>query len=179
MLTEQEVNKIFSWRPYREDWIVDRNEKEDNIKTYYGNLIHGFNHNKVFSSYFSQDGGLGNYLEFICYPDEHRIYEGNAILACVSLCAPVAAYGQIKLYKRSDSIGSSGLFRADQTGIISDDSLTEIEEEVRKILVNQKLILLDKEFASKPLPKEVAENLKRENLNQGNQYLHGIFQITD
>jgi len=29
--TEEELNRIFSWRPYRQDWPVDRNQKEDNI----------------------------------------------------------------------------------------------------------------------------------------------------
>lgn len=33
MLTETEIERIFSWLPYREDWPIDRNEREDNIQT--------------------------------------------------------------------------------------------------------------------------------------------------
>jgi len=75
---------------------------------------------------------LGNYLEFICYPNGHTNYEGNAVIVCVSLCSPVAAYGQITFSKRVDFIGWGNLFRPNEIGIISDNSLNEIETEVEK-----------------------------------------------
>jgi hypothetical protein len=88
MLTDQEINKIFSWQPYRDDWAIDRNQKNDNISSYYGNLINYLTKNSSFDTYYSEDGGLGNYLDFICYPKGYITYEGNAILVCISLCAP-------------------------------------------------------------------------------------------
>jgi hypothetical protein len=179
MLTEQEVNKIFSWLPYRESWTVDRNQIDDNINGYYGDLISRLTQNLLFDTYYSEDGGLGNYLEFICYPKGHDTYQGNAIIVCISLCAPFAAYGQTTFSKMLDSIGSGGLFSADKIGDISDDSLTNIEKEVKTLLYKHNLTLLDKEFASKQLPDEVIKALRYENHNDGIKYLHGIFQKTD
>lgn len=179
MLTEQEINRIFSWLPYREDWPVDRNQSNDNIETYYGELIRQITQNKLFDTYYSEDGGLGNYLEFFCYPIGHRTYEGNAVLVCVSLCAPVAAYGQTTMWKTSDSFGWGEMFSPDKVNVISDVGLFEIEKEIQNIFRNHKLTLVDKVFAGRPLPAEVAESLKYENHNEGNQYLHGLFQKTD
>jgi hypothetical protein len=175
MLTDQEVNKIFSWEPYREDWSVDRKQ----VNSGYGDLIKDLTTNELFDTYYSEDGGLGNYLEFICYPGGHKTYNGSAIIVCVSLCSPVAAYGQTRLTKRIDFIGWDGLFSPDKIYVIGDCALTEIVKEVKSILTNQKLILLDKDFVSRPLPVEMAENLLHENHNEGNQYLHGIFQKMD
>ena len=179
MLTEQEVNKIFSWLPYRDSWTVDRNKIDDNINGYYGDLISMLTQNLLFDTYYSEDGGSGNYLEFMCYPKGHDTYQGNAIIVCISLCAPVAAYGQTTFSKMPDSIGWGGLFNADRIGDISDTSLANIEKEVKALLHKHNLTLLDKEFASKQLPDEVIEALRYENHNDGVQYLHGIFQKTD
>jgi hypothetical protein len=179
MLTEQETNKIFSWLPYRNDWPVDRNQRGDNIDRHYGGLINSLTQNKLFDTYYSEDGGLGNYLEFICYPTGHDTYEGNAILVCVSLCSPLAAYGQTTISKGIDFLGWGGLFSPDAIGIISDATLLKIEIDIKEILGRYSLQLLDKDFASRPLPTEVAEHLKHENHNDGNQYLHGLFQKTD
>lgn len=179
MLTEQEVNKIFSWQPYRDNWIVDRNQTDDNIDAYYGDLISKLTQNIFFDTYYSEDGGLGNYLEFICYPKGHDTYNGNAIIVCISLCAPIAAYGQTTFTKMHNFNGWGGLFSADKIGEIPDSSLTIIEEEIKALLLQHNLTLLDKEFARKQLPDEVIEALKDENHNDGIQYLHGIFQKTD
>lgn len=179
MLTEQEVNKIFSWLPYRDSWTVDRNQIADNINSYYGDLISKLTQNSLFDTYFSEDGGLGNYLEFMCYPKGHDTYQGNAIIVCISLCAPIAAYGQTTISKTSDSIGWGGLFSADKIGDITDTSLTSIEKEIESLLFQHNLTLLDKEFASKQLPEEIIDALKYENHNDGTQYLQGIFQKTN
>ena len=177
-LTEEELNRIFSWLPYRQDWPVDRNRKEDNISSYFGVLIDSLTKNKSFDAYYSEDGGYGNYLEFICYPKSNNEYDGNAILVCVSVCAPIAAYGQIRFYKTSNSWGW-GLFSADSAGIISDNQLTEIEKEISAILKTNNLELVDQEFASRSLPEVIVASLKGENHNIGNQYLHGLFQKND
>lgn len=180
MLTEEELNKIFSWLPYRNEWPVNRNEKEDNIIGYYGKLIESITHNNSFETYYSEDGGLANYLEFVCYlssiNDEQEV---NAILVCISLCAPIAVYGQITIYKTSNSFGSSGLFSPNNIGIITDNNLLGIEKEIKNILLYNNLGLLDKELASKLLPLDFFESSEYENHNKGNQYLHGIFQIID
>jgi hypothetical protein len=179
MLTEQELQKVFSWLPYRQDWPVDTSQNDDSIDLYYGDLIKSLTQNRLFDTFYSEDGGLGNYLEFICYPVGHKTYEGNAILVCVSLCSPVASYGQTTLSKGVDFIGWGNLFSPEKAGLISDNSLTEIEKEIKGVLTTQRLTLLDKEFAGRPLPDDVAENLTLENHNKGSQYLHGIFQKTD
>ena len=152
---------------------------DDNIQSYYGELIHNLSNNPSFDTYFAEDGGLGNYLEFFCYPKGHTTYTGYAILVCISLCAPIAAYGQTTLNKQVDSIGWGSLFSPDEMYTITDVSLTSIENEIKSILLRQNLSLLDKDFASRLLPEEVVESLKNENHNDGNQFLHGIFQKTD
>jgi hypothetical protein len=179
MLTEQEANRIFSWQPYRDDWPIDRNQRDDNIEGYYGSLIKYLTQNKLFDTYYSEKGGLGNYLEFFCYPIGSATYKGNAILVCVSLCAPLAAYGQTTFCKGEDFFGWGSLFSPDKIGDISDAKLLEIEKLIRRILEDSHLHLIDNVLASRPLPVEVAENLKYENHNEGRQYLHGLFQKTD
>lgn len=179
MLTDQEVRKIFSWQPYRDNWIVDRNRKDDNINAFYGSVIGKLTSNKLFDTYYSADGGLGNYLEFICHPKGHNTYERCAVMVCISLCAPIAAYGQTTLSKGKNSIGWGGLFSADNIGDITDTALTGIESEIKTILFQHNLSFLDKEFASRQLPEEFVESMKFENHNEGSQYLHGIFQKID
>ena len=179
MLTEQEISKIFSWLPYRDDWPVDRNQREDNIDKRFGELINILTKNKSFDTYYSEDGGLGNYLEFMCYPSGQKEYGGNAILVCISLCSPFAAYGQITIHKKQNSFGWGHMFSPEHAYSITDPTLLEIEKQIRDVLKDSKLYLLDKDFLSRPLPSEVADSLRSENHNEGDQYLHGIFQKTD
>jgi hypothetical protein len=179
MLTDQEVYKIFSWQPYREDWIVDRNQTDDKINSYYGNLIKNLTQHTLFDTHYSEDGGTGNYLEFMCYPGGHREYHGNAILVCVSLCAPYAAYGQITIFKEQHSFGWGYMFSPDKAYKISDVVLKEIEDIIKQILQQNNCHLLNKEFLSRQLPGEVVEDLKHENHNEGTQYFHGLFQKID
>jgi len=178
MLTEKELNKIFSWQPYRSDWPVDRNQKEDNITVYYGGLISQITQNELFNCHYSEDGGLGNYLEFICYPRSLEDYNGGAVLVCVSLCAPIAAYGQITCNKAKHSF-DGGFISPEEVGQIPDAELLPIKTGIDRILTGYNLTLIDKEFACRLLPDEVTENLRRENHNEGNQYLHGLFQKID
>ena len=179
MLTEQELNKIISWLPYREDWVVDRNQTDDNINLYYGELINSVTKNQLFNAYYSEDGGLANYLEFMCYPKVSEEYLGNAILVCVSMCAPFATYGQITISKKQRSFGWGPIFNPEKAYVISDPTLLEIEKSIKVILNHNNVLLLETEFLSRQLPNEVAKTLKTENHNEGIQYLHGIFQKTD
>jgi hypothetical protein len=178
MLTEQELNKIFSWLPYRPDWPEHDNRKIDNVIAYYTDLIKNFTENKLFETYCSQDGGMTNYLEFICYPIGLREYDGPAIMVCVSLYAPVAAYGQTTFHKTNNSKGYK-FITVDSVGLVVATQLKTIENEIVNILKKKSLILIDKDFASKVLPDEVAVNLEHQNLNYGNQYLNGLFQWQD
>ncbi|HUC83240.1 MAG TPA: hypothetical protein VMR70_20180 [Flavisolibacter sp.] len=178
MLKEEEISRIFSWLPYREDWPAGRNQSMDSIKAYHSELTKQLTQNKLFDTYSSEDGGLGNYLEFLCYPIQHHAYEGNCVMVCVSLCAPVAAYGQTTIWKTKDSFGRGEMFNPEKVNLISDVGLYEIEKEIRNILASYRLHLLDKVVVSRLLPAEI-EGLKYENHNEGNQYLHGFFQKTD
>jgi len=177
ILTKEELNKISMWLPYRPDWpIVDRDIGD--TESYYGNMITSLTINALFDTYYSQDGGMTNYLEFICYPKGNEDYDGNAIMVCVSCCAPIAAYGQTTFFKKVNSCGYN-FIDSSMIGVVDDAQLKTIENEILKILSAADLTLIDKEFASKLLPEEIADNIKLENLNQGNQYLHCIFQYND
>jgi hypothetical protein len=68
MLTDQELKKVISWQPYKQDWFVDRNQSDDNVYIYYRRFILEITKNEIFDTKFTEDGGLSNYLEFICYP---------------------------------------------------------------------------------------------------------------
>ena len=65
----------------------------------------------------------------------------------------------------------------ENVGVVDDKELRPVEKEIKSILKTHGLSLIDKEFASKELPKEVSRNLQ--NLNEGTKYLHGLFQWTD
>ncbi|TAM95025.1 MAG: hypothetical protein EPN39_16115 [Chitinophagaceae bacterium] len=123
-------------------WIVDGNQIDNNINSYYADLINKLPQNLLFDTYYAEEGDLGNYLEFICYPKGHDIYHGNAILVCVSLCAPIAVFGQTSLSKSTDYIDWGGLFSAEKIGDIKDTSLTSIENGVKSILFQQSLSML-------------------------------------
>lgn len=179
MLTQHEVNAIFDWQPYRSDWPVDRNIIHDNIEQYYGELIRALTTDPSFETYYSEDGNMGNYLEFFCYPPVDGRYDGNAVIVTVSLCAPVGAYGQSSFFKDQKTIAWGGLFPPEKINEISDGSLKAIEHRIKELLNKHQVTLLDKDFVCQPLPDEIAEALRYENHNTGSQFLHGIFQKTD
>src|SRR5439155_4788196 len=135
---------------------VDRNKVNDNINSYFGDLIKSLTQNKSFDTYYSEDGGLGNYLEFICYPSGHRTYQGNAILVCVSVCSPFVVYGQITIFKEQNSFGWGQMFIPEKAYEISDSTLIEIENSIKLIIKDNDLHLLDPEFLSRDLPSEFA-----------------------
>ena len=179
MLTQKEFNNIFNWMPYRDDWSIDRNPTNEEIKSYYGNLISDLSENLLFSTYYSQDGGMGNYLEFICYPLGNDLYDGNAIMVCISLCAPIAVYGQTRLIKFNQTDYGWNFLSVDFVGIVLDENLKEIESKIKQILSIHNINEIDKEFASRSLPTEMIDDTNYENLNTGNQYLNGLFQHID
>ena len=143
MLTEHEINKVFLWLPYRETWTVDKTKRN------YNDLIQDFTDNEHFETFYSQDGGMTNYLEFFCYPVLHNGGKMNAVIVCVSLYAPTACYGQTTIHYINSRSVEHEFLKIENVGIIVD----------------------------KQLLSDVAENM--ENLNEGNKYLHGLFQWTD
>lgn len=192
-LTEEELQKIFSWRPYRPDWPIDRDAIPDYISERYGELISSLTRHPSFDCYYSEDGSMGNYLGFYCYPQGYNEYEGGALSVCISLCAPIAAYGETTLYKSPQltgvggqltgvggpSTGVGGLFSAERVGMVRDERLKEIEAHVVGILEKNGLSLIDPAFAGRPLPAYLVDDPHYENLNNGRQVLHGIFQLID
>jgi hypothetical protein len=174
MLTERELNKIFSWLPYRNDWPINPSEKENNLENYYGSLIYRFTNHGSFNVYESQDGSMSNFLEFICYPRQD-LYNGNAIIVYISLCAPVACYGQTQFF-RNEKYSGHNFLKPESVGIVNDEQLKLIEEEIIDILKDNDLELISKEFANRSLPQEIVDKMKNTNLNFGDRYLHGLFQ---
>jgi hypothetical protein len=176
MLTEQELNKIFSWLPYRSDWPVDRTREEDDIEKYFESLLSSFRNSENFNVYEPQDGGKSNYLEFICYPME-ELYNGNAIAVYISLCAPVACYGQTQFF-RNEKYSGHNFLKAEMVGVVKDDHLKNMEDEIVDILNQNQFNLISHEFANRPLPPVVVDKMKN-NLNFGDKYLNGLFQWMD
>ena len=177
MLTAQELNKIYSWLPYRNDWPINPREKEDNIETYYGSLIYRFTHHGSFNCYNPQDGSTSNFLEFICYPRQD-LYKGNAIAVYISLCAPFGCYGQTQFFTNEKYSGHNFL-KPEMVGIVTDKELRPIEEEVIDILKDNDVKLISQEFTNRELPQDIIDKMKNTNLNKGDRYLHGLFQCHD
>lgn|GEM_PF-3696273 len=179
-MTEQELHSIFFWLRDRTGWpeyYVDRGER---VSSEFSDLIETFTNNPLFRTIFGNDGSDGNYLEFICFPKGGRIYQAEAIIVYASICAPVAAYGQIFLDMTSSiEYGTQygmGRFKPESVGIITDQGLVHIEKEIKAILKRFNFEIIDNEFASKLLPTEVDNYLRSGDAYRGNQYLHGIFQ---
>jgi hypothetical protein len=177
MLTDQELNRIFSWLPYRSDWPANGNQIEGNIENYFGPLLSTFRNNEIFKAYEPQDGGTSNFLEFICYPKED-LYNGNAIAVYISFCAPIACYGQTQFFTNEKYSGHNFL-KPEMVGVVTDENLKTIEEEITAIINDNQLTLINQEFANRILPQEIVDKMKNNNLNFGDKYLHGLFQWMD
>jgi hypothetical protein len=175
ILTDAELNKIINWLPYRNDWPIDRNQIENGIQVYYGELITQFKQNSLFNLYVLHDSGMSNYLEYECYPNGDREYSGPAISVLISLCAPIAAFGQINCVITEKS-ASFGDIIPEEAGVITAPELFPIKSEIIKILTSKSIGILEKKFLSQTLPKELSDQIF---FPLGDQYLHGIFQMED
>jgi hypothetical protein len=174
MLTEKEIQKVFAWEPYRDDWPVNRNERHDNIQGYFGNLISTFLDNLNFNCIQMETGGMSNYMDFMCYRKGERSYSGHGILVLVNLCAPIAAYGITQINVDEKSWGNNGI-SPEEVGIIKVPELKLIEQDIIQILVDSRIEIIDHAFASQTLPKEVYDAL---DLPFSDKYLYGLFQMT-
>lgn len=178
MLSAQEFENIFDWKPYRTDWPVDINLTDQSILAHFGHLIKDMVNNPAFECTQTQAGDITNYLEFLCYPS--NVKDNNldqpGILVCISLCAPLAAYGET-LFKKDKKSFVYAFPAPAQVCVVEDEKLQPIESEIKAILSRHGLELVTTDYASQPLTAEMAANL--DSLNFGNKVLHGLFQWRD
>jgi len=174
MLSENELENVFAWKPYRTDWPLEI-LNEQTILSHFGPLIKDLINNKVFECTQTQAGDLTNYLEFLCYPStvKDNGTDQLGILVCISLCAPVVAYCETVFKKDKKSFVYAFPDPA-QVSNIGHPSLKPIEKELKLILKKYELQIISNEFATQQLPGQMADNLN--SLNFGNKVLHGIFQ---
>ncbi|WDF79861.1 hypothetical protein PQ469_07550 [Mucilaginibacter sp. KACC 22773] len=174
MLTNEELNRILNWLPYRDDWPIDRNKTDDGINIYYGDLVNQFRNNIAFESYITQDGEMSNFIGFLCYLTKSENQQ-NAVLLYINLCAPVAAYGQVSCIINGE-LKSWGFLKSDDTGFVKDTSLTVVEDQIKNILYVNNIAILDKDLLSRPLPRGI---ITGNDFLLGDQLLDGIFQTAD
>ncbi len=178
-LTEEELKRIVSWNPYRKDWPVDRNFRDDKIEEYFGDLMRFFEKNSSFECYVSEDGGISNYLEFILYPNNKGVGKAEAIMLCISLCAPIAAYGVIGIYKEEKSFGW-GSMKAETVGVIESEELKSIEQIFLPLVKRKGIEILNAEEASTEISSDIYNNENCSiSLREGNQLIHALFQLMD
>ncbi len=178
-LSDDELKKIISWQPYRSDWPVDRNSKEDKIEEYFGDVMKFFKTNTSFTTKITEDGGMSNYLEFICYPNDINDGKIDAIMICLSLCAPIAIYGQISGYKEKDTFGWS-FIKSENINLVESEDLKSIEQLLIPELLNKGIKLIETKEARENIPAEIYNNENGSfSLHEGNQLFHAIFQVMD
>ncbi|MFM7855501.1 MAG: hypothetical protein ACKO96_27145, partial [Flammeovirgaceae bacterium] len=167
-LTLDEIKKIGEWKPYRQVWDFNHifsTEDETEIEQHYKKISYAFTDNIHFDCIESQDGGLTNYLEYLCYKPKSSGLEIESIVVYINLNAPIATYGQARMFIQGKDFGLTHP-RVNDLGQIKNDSLKEIETEIKSILTRHGIINLDKEF----LEKELADGLKiKENLLDGDR----------
>jgi hypothetical protein len=180
MLSELELENVFSWKPYRTDWNIslkrsDQNLSDQTILAHFGPLIKEMINNPAFSCTQTQAGDITNYLEFLCYPAsaDKNIPEERGLLVCVSLCAPLVAFGET-LFRKDDKSFAYAFLDPALVGIVHNRNLKVIEQHLHEIISRHKLQVVTSTYASQELPKHLADNL--DSLNFGNKILHGIFQ---
>jgi hypothetical protein len=175
MLSETELENIFSWRPYRPEWPVNRTSLEHSILEHFGALIKDMVNNPVFNCTQTQTGEITNYLEFLCYPSagKSRNLDRTGLLVCVSLCAPVVAYGET-IYKMDSRSFAYAFPDASQLGAVETKNLLPVETELHKIFEKHQLKIVPANYAAEPLPDDMVARL--DSLNFGNTRLHALFQ---
>jgi hypothetical protein len=171
-LTFDEIEKIGKWKPYRLDWPVDRREGQ---RERYGRLIDSFAKNEKFESIQYQEGGMSNFIEFICFPPKAYGLNLEAIDVFINLCAPIATYGQVEFFRQRDGHGLSHP-EAKDLGNVKSENLRDIEKEIRIILSDSDVAILPTQFLDQDLlPGLVIE----ENLLEGQKLFNYLFQWTD
>ncbi len=174
MLSESELERIFAWKPYRAEWPIDRSALEQTVLSHYGSLIKDMVNNPIFDCTQTQTGETTNYLEFLCYPAGNVVNIDRAgVLVCVSLCAPLVAYGET-VYKKDKKSFAYAFPDPSQLNLIETLNLMPVEKELKTIFEKHRLQILPADYAAQPLNKEMAENL--DSLNLGQTKLAALFQ---
>lgn len=176
-LTFDEIWNIGNWKPYRPEWIVDRNlpSEKDGIQERYGRLINSFEASELFETIQYQDGGMSNYLEFICF--KRGSYGDNieAIDVYINLCAPIGTFGQINFFRDNDSYGFNQP-ESNQLGQINSRNLKPIENEIIRLFLENEVTLIEPAFLNSDL--EPTLEIK-ENLLEGEKMFNYLFQWID
>ena len=177
-LTLDEIKKIGEWKPYRQVWDFNHifsTEDETEIEEHYKKIGSAFRDNIHFDCIESQDGGLTNYLEYLCYKPKSSGLEIESIVVFISLNAPIATYGQASMFIQNKDFGLTHP-RVNDLGQTKNESLREIETEINSILTRHGITTLDKEF----LNKELTDGLTiKENLLNGDRLFNYLFQWVD
>lgn len=176
-LTFDEIEKIGKWKPYRPEWPINIGLPfgEGKQLERYERLIHSFTKNEKFETIQYQDGGMSNFIEFICFLPKSQGLNHEAIDVFINLCAPIATYGQVEFFRQRDSHGLNHP-EAKDLGQINTENLNDIEEEVKRILSANDVAILPTQFLDQELlPGLVIE----ENLLEGQKLFNYLFQWTD
>lgn len=176
-LTFDEIEKIGRWEPYRSDWPVNRNLScdEDGQEERYGRLIDSFRSSEKFESIQCQNGGMSNFIEFICFPKDSYGLNLEAIDVFINLCAPIATYGQVEFFRQKNSYGLTHP-QAKDLGQIRSENLKDIEREIKRILSEDDVEILHTHFLNKDL---LPGLVIQENLLEGQKLFNYLFQWTD
>lgn len=176
MFTREELVNIISWLPYRPDWPIDRNREDDGIKAHYGALLQEIKSIAGSQAKIIQDGGISNYIEIICFPKDQDLLKTPAFLVCISLCAPVAAYGEIAVTDGVEFFAWEPL-ECMSVGKVTTPTLKTIEKDVLAILQRHSIQLLSKDFACLKMDAELQD--KMISSFSGKSLFDGIFQWED
>jgi hypothetical protein len=178
VLTFNEIKRIGEWKPYRDVWDFGKElstQDEEEVERHYEKVTDCFLQDSKFECIQNQDGGMSNYLSFLCYPRQSHGLHIDNVIVFISLFAPIATYGQGSMHILEKSHGWTDP-SVSELGMIRNDSLKEIEKEVQKILLTNGIEIL----GSESLNRELTSGLTiTENLHLGDKMFNYLFQWID
>lgn len=168
-----ELLNIVEWKPFRSDWPIRLQESEDQIEAHYGNLIRAFTDHEAFDVVITQDGSMSNFIEIVCFIPNQEPGQHPALLVCISLCAPVAAFVEMEVMMTQDTMSLDELdFNA--IGQVKSALLIPVQKAVLHILKDNQVDLLDPDYAAQLLPPDLLDKVNAP--HDDNRIFHGIFQ---
>jgi len=178
VLTFNEIKRIGEWKPYRDVWDFGKElstHDKGEVESHYKKITDSFLHNSKFDCIQNQDGGMSNYISFLCYHHQSHGLHIDNVIVFISLFAPIATYGQGSMHILEKSQGWTDP-SVSELGIIRNDSLKEIEKEVQKVLLTNGIEILEGDS----LNLELSSGLMiKENLNPGDKMFNYLFQWID
>jgi hypothetical protein len=174
--TTTELTNIVEWKPYRPEWPIRLQEKEDGIEAHFGALIHAFTEHTDFDVAITQDGSMSNFLEIVCFIPQQTGGNSPALIVCISFCAPIAAFAEIEAYISEETLGWDTL-DYNTIGKVKSPILEPIKNAVVAILEQHQLPLLDPDYAAELLSPELLDKVNAP--HDENRIIHGIFQWED